>query len=354
MAIRNPIKILSLPSRHPYTSKFDNGRDFTFVNPDTDLLGTGFYNPSFYQKNNPPQKYDLVHVHFSFDSVPLPKFKKLLSYFKTVGKPIVWTLHSKESQRVRNLGNGQYQKLLFNYADKIISPTEGAKKWLEKKFGTHKRGVPVIPLGFIVHPDHVKKENKGVIKSKNVFTFLVGEFRENKEFVQSIINFLHCSELRSVKLQVIFKPINIYRKKYGKLRPEIIDFLKIIKDPRIIKISLPNIPNEVITKAFLKSHAIILPYKWGTHSGQIELAKDCGCHVVVSNVGFYKEQWNKVRLYDVLDGKYEEYPKRFTEALIEVYGEQSLNPAGHGRKIEFEKIIQEHIKAYEEILNNKS
>jgi len=25
-------------------------------------------------------------------------------------------------------------------------------------------------------------------------------------------------------------------------------------------------------------------------SGQIEQAKDCGCHVVVSDVGFYKEQ----------------------------------------------------------------
>jgi len=350
MVINSPIKILSLPARHPYMSKFDNAKYFNFVNPGTDLLGSGSYQPSFYDKNYPPETYDIVHIHFSFDKVPLPEFRKLLDYFKTVKKPIVWTIHSKESQRVRNLGDGQYQKLLFEHADKIISPTEGAKRWLEGKFGNHKKEISVILLGFIASPDEVQRIGKNVKKDKNIFTFLVGEFRENKEFVQSIINFLQCPALKSAKLQVIFKPINFHQKEHVTVRPEILKFWKIIQNPRIVKISLPDIPNEVIIKAFLKSHAIILPYKWGTHSGQIELAKDCGCHVVASNVGFYKEQWNKVRLYDVSDGKSGEFPKRFTEALIDVYKKAPLSPMGKKRNVEFEKIIQEHNKLYREVL----
>lgn len=330
--------------------KFDNGKDFKFVDPNTDLLGSGFYQPSFYDKNYPPQTYDLVHIHFSFDMVPLPKLEKLLNYFKAIKKPIVWTLHSKESQRVKNLENGGYQKLLFKYADKIISPTEGAKKWLEENLGIHKNDVSVIPLGFIANPDEVRKLSGEVVRSKDIFTFLVGEFRENKEFVQSITNFLLCSELKHTKLQVIFKPIEACLESNWGARKDLLAFREIIQNPRIIKISSPDIPNEVITRAFLKSHAIILPYKWGTHSGQIELAKDCGCHIVASNVGFYKEQWNRVRLYDVTDGKDEEFSKRFTKALIEVYREKPLSPAGHERKVEFEKIVLGHVKAYQELL----
>lgn len=344
------IKILSLPARHPQVSKFDNGLDFKFINPNTDLLGYGFYQPSFYDKNYPSHTYDIVHIHFSFDRVPLLKLEELLDYFKSVKKPIVWTLHSKESQRVKNLENGEYQKLLFKYADKIISPTEGAKKWLEENLGIHKNEVSVIPLGFIADPDEVKKLSSEVTKSKDIFTFLVGEFRENKDFIHSITNFLRCSELKRTKLQVIFKPLDAYLENNGKSRKDLLDFKKIIQNTRIIKISSPDIPNEVITRSFLKSHAIILPYKWGTHSGQIELAKDCGCHVVASNVGFYKEQWNRVRLYDVTDGKDGEFPKRFTKALIDVYRESSLNPAGHERKVEFEKIVRDHVKAYQELL----
>lgn len=343
------IRLLSLPARHPYTSKFDNGKDIKFVNPNTDLLNSGLYQPSFYDKNYPPQTYDLVHIHFSFDKVPLPEFEKLLNYFRSIKKPIIWTLHSRESQRARNLGNGRYQKLLFELADKIISPTEGGKRWLEKNFGAHKGGISVIPLGFMASPDEVQRIKKSVRKSRNIFTFLIGEFRENKEFVQSIINFLRCSALNATKLQVIFKPISPYQK-YGEVQPEMLAFWEVVQHPRIVKISLPDIPNKVIIKAFLKSHAIILPYKWGTHSGQIELAKDCGCHVVVSNVGFYKEQWDKVRLYDISGGKCGEFPNRLEEALIEVYKRDSLKPMGEERNAEFEKIIQEHVEIYKKVL----
>lgn len=347
------IKVLSFPSRHPYMSKF-NIKEIEFVNPNSDYFFDSYKcSKKYLNHKHPPKSYDVVHIHFSFDMISVKTLKRLLKYFKSVKKPIVWTCHSKESQRIKNYGNGKYQELLFKYADQIISPTKECANYIKSKYGKHKKDIKIIPLGFMANPEDVKKINKKTKKNKHLFTMLIGEFRENKEFIQSIINFLQCSELKKVKLQLIFKPIHLYKAEYKNIKKEMLHFYNIIQHPRIEIISLPEISNEKIIEAFIKSHAIILPYKWGTHSGQIELARDCGCHVAVSNVGFYKEQWDKIHLWNIIDKKFSEFPKRYTNTLINIYHQKPLKPVSNSRKIEFRKIFNDHLETYKELLLKK-
>jgi len=343
------IKVLSLPSRHPYMSKF-HGDKIIFVNPHTDYFSEGKCTSKHIHKHHPPTSYHIAHFHFSFDKISVKELEEILIYFKKIKKPIVWTCHSRENQRIKNYGKGKYQELLFKYADQIISPTYGCKNWIEKNFGKHKRDIVVIPMGYMANPKDIKRIQKKIKKNKNLFTFLIGDFRENKETVQSIINFLQCSDLISNNLQLIFKPINI-RDKYGSgLKTEKLVFFSLLQNSRIKSISLPNIENDLLIELFLKSHAIILPYKWGTHSGQIELAKDCGCHVVVSDVGFYKEQWQDVCLWKTTDKKYSEYPIRYTDALIDVCRRKSIQPMGNIREKEFKLILKKHLEVYSSLI----
>ncbi|NMB91831.1 glycosyltransferase [candidate division WWE3 bacterium] len=346
-----PFKILSLPARHPYMRKFNDGVNIEFVNPDTDLFSQQQYDPEVIQAKYPPESYNIVHIHFSFDVVPIDRFRNLLEYFRSVQKPIIWTTHSLECQRIKGYGNGEYQKLLFDYADKLISPTEGCKKYILEKYGKHKRDIDVIPLGFMISPGDVERIKKGISKDKNLFTILIADFRENREVIQSVINFLQCSTLNDCKLQLIYKPINPYKSSTNDLNEVMITFYELTQNPRIINVSLPFIPNELITEAFLKSHAIILPYKWGTHSGQIEQAKDCGCHVVVTDVGYYKEQWDKINTWSIADNKVEEFPTRYTNCLMEVYKKEPLKPAGYSRQEELQRIIQQHVVVYKNLIS---
>ncbi|MGB9847915.1 MAG: glycosyltransferase [Minisyncoccia bacterium] len=332
-----------------------NKTPIVFVNPDTDFFEQGLAFPEYLEKNFPSEAYDIIHIHFSFNLLPLSQFKKLLDYFKSIKKPIVWTVHSLKPQRIRNLEKGKYEKLLFRYADKLITLTVGAKNWIENNWGRPHLPIEVIPAGYIADPDEVRRLRRTCRKDKNLFTYLIGDFRENKEYIQSIINFLQCSSLKKAKLQLIFKPINLYEdKQYCKLKNQLLNFYQIVSNNRRIRIiSKPEISNKEITRAFLKSHAIILPYKWGTHSGQIELAKDCGCHVVVSDVGFYQEQWDKITIYKVSDNEIREIPKRFTQALIEVYQKAPLKPIGSIRKLELKNIINRHINIYQQLICKK-
>lgn len=348
------IKVLSLPARHPYMSKFNNGTDIKFVNPDTDLFSTNEYSKEHLNRHYPPQSYDIVHIHFSFDIVPLDKFERLLKYFRVHKKPIVWTCHNRESLRIKNYGKGKYQKLLFKYSKQIISPTYGCAQWVKSQFGNHKNKIEIIPLGFMANPDDVQKFKKIIKKNKNIFTMLIGDFRENKEFVQSIINFLQCTELNKTKLQLIYKPINLYKNNYDFLDNKMLAFWLLTQHHRIINISLPNISNDVLTKAFLSSHAVILPYKWGTHSGQIELAKDCGCYVAVPNLGYYKEQWDKIYTWNVKNNKYSDFSINYTNILIDIYQHKSLSPiARERRNFELRQLIKKHVAIYKDILRIK-
>src|SRR3989344_3442519 len=317
--ISHPIRVLSFPSMHPYMAKLNDEKNIIYVNPNSDFFFEGKFEKYFLDANFPISTYNIVHIHFSFDRVPINKFEKLLKYFKERKKPIVWTTHSLESLRKKNLGNGRYQQLLFTYADQLISPTKLAKESVIEIFGKHKKDIPVIPLGYMASPLDVERIGEKIKKDKNLYTILIGDFRENKEVIQSVINFLKYTALKNTKLQLIYKPINCYENSFGKLNEKMLWFYIISNNPRVVNISLPFIESDVLTEAFLKSHAVILPYLWGTHSGQVELAKDCGCHIVSSNVGFFSEQWPDIETWDISDGKFEEFPKRYTNALLRVY-----------------------------------
>ncbi len=46
-----------------------------------------------------------------------------------------------------------------------------------------------------------------------------------------------------------------------------------------------------------RAHVTVLPYRWGTHSGWLELARDLGTRVVAPSCGRYAEQWSDVVSY---------------------------------------------------------
>ncbi|MFH1472922.1 MAG: glycosyltransferase [bacterium] len=348
------IKILSFPSRHPYMAKFHGEGGLEFVNPETDYFNGygGHANIDYIQKTHPPESYDIVHIHFSFDKLPIHDLESLLNYFKRCRKPIIWTCHSRESQRERHIGGGEYQKLLYTKADQIITLTNGCKDWVKNNLGSEKN-ISVIPHGYIINPKSVTKYRNDLRKKKEEnFIFLAGELRKNKEIIQSIINFLQCDKLIKCKLTVLFKPFAVYSDHDFEIFDERnLKFWNLVNSSeRINIISLSEISNDLLYSNFLKSHVCLLPYLWGTHSGQIELSRDSMCQVVVSDVGFYKEQNN-----NIIEYKLSENPSstatNFTEAMIEAYKRPLSKSLDIDREEEFSKILEEHIKIYKKYLN---
>lgn len=338
------IKILSFPSRHPYMSKFHKKKDLRFVNPNTDYFNKigGKATSTFLDKNHKVGSYDLVHIHFSFDKLSYKELKDLLDYFKKNNKPIVWTCHSKTSQRIKDIEKGRLQKLLFEKSDQIITLTKGCKKWLINKFG-NKKSISVIKHGYILDPKilSIYKNNLSK-KNKNNFVYLVGDFRKNKEIKNSISSFLKEPKLFSCKLKIILHtPIK------NKLDKDFIN--SISNNSQIELIAKPEISNNSLNKIFCESHICFLPYLWGTHSGQIELCRDCGCYPVISDVGFYKEQYKKTVIFRK-SNDLKSFRNNFIKALIDTYNKTILKPNPKERELEFEIILNKHISLYKKLI----
>ncbi len=341
-----PIRILHLPSYHPAVSKIYDEDRMLIANPHQNSFSDlKHISVAEFVRRFPLKSYDIVHIHFEYYLISLPKLKQLLQYFKKHKKPIVWTWHDKKSL-LDNKIDFYYEKLLFQSADKIITLTNGMEKWIRSTFGKHKYPIEILAHGFIASLSLISTILKKSKKDKNLFTLLIGDFREPKEYIQSIINFLQSDELKKAKLQVIFRPLNIYSSGYKKLKWDILAFHQIIQHPRVRILCKVFFNDKEIAKEFYKSHAVILPYKWGDHSGQIELAKDCGCHVIVSDVGFYKEQWDKIWQYKVSDNSFEEIPERYVRQLVAAFKSPSLSPLGSIREKEHKDFLDRHYRIY--------
>lgn len=345
-----PLTILHLPSYHPAVSKIFDKKLLKIANPNVNSFEElNTLTMLEFSRKYPLKSYDVVHVHFEYYLIPVSKFEQLLKYFKKNGKPIVWTWHDKRSLLDRD-ADYRHEKLLLKYSDKIITPTNGMREWIESTFGIHKQTIEVIPLGLIATPALVKKIKKTVRKNKNLFTILVGDFRDSKEYIQSIINFIQSTELENARLQIIFRPVNIYKSLYKDIRWDLIAFNQIIQHPQIEIFCKISFSDEEIAEAYYKSHAIVLPHKWGDHSAQIELAKDCGCHVIVPNIGFYREQNDKIWEYKITDGLFSEFPIRYVQQLVNAYRSPSLQPMGEKRQREHLEYLNLHYLLYEKVI----
>lgn len=341
------VRVLSLPSYHPYTKRFDNGNDIQFANPDDDFFAdSATTTPEYLEKEFPPEEYDVVHFHFEHYLIAPVQLEKLVSYFKQKKKPIIWTCHDRRSLLTES-DDSTSERILFENADAVTTLTESCARWLEVTFGNDKK-VSVIPHGYIAHPSLVQQEAELIKKDPGLFTIHIGDFRKSKDFIPAIAQFLECPSLNDARLQIIYRDIDPASmdiesaRKYAELQ-------KMMNNPRIEVICMKEISDTVMMQAFLRSHAIILPYLWGTHSGQLELARDCGCHVAASDVGFYAEQWNEVRVWSKHTD--EKNPMPYSDVLTQIHHSPSLKPAGYWRSQEFVYILSEHKKIYKGVLS---
>lgn len=301
----------------------------------------------FIEKRHPLDSYDVVHIHFSFDKITLNELEQLLDYFKKKSKPIVWTCHSRESQRKRNIGNGKLQKTLYSYADVLISPTEGCKKWISSQFGESKE-IEIIPLGYMADPDLVISKKDEFNQKKNTnFIYLVGDMRENKEINLCIKTFLGSPNLKDCALTVITKPLP---EDLNNVNERQRNFMELsLSSPRIRLIAKPEVSNEELVGLFSRQHVCFLPYLWGTHSGQVELAKDCGCYPVISDVGFYKEQWQQVIEF-AFDENLSIFTHNFEKALVKAKNMPLLSLDSEERRVEMKHITEKHVNLYKKFI----
>ncbi len=231
---------------------------------------------------------DLVHLHFGFDHLTPAGVRRWLVELRTTGLPLVLTLH--DLRNPHHLDPVPHDMLLAELVPAVaalITITAGAAAEIAKRFG---RAAEVLP-----HPTLVADPTLVTAPGGADLTTELG------------LVVLHLKSLRR-NLQdperLVRAAAGGARRAGGRLRVDL--HPEAAADRRLASLLRGPTPDGVefhqhrrfddaeLERYLRRAQVTVLPHRWGTHSGWLELARDLGTRVVAPDCGYYAEQWSEV------------------------------------------------------------
>ncbi len=284
LAAERTVRLLTIPSRHPYVAA---------VTP----TGTRVVEPDRVRNWEPDPVFtagsltrlaahlDLVHLHFSFDHLDGPAVRGWLAELRSVGRPLVLTVHDlRNPHHDTRERHDELLAELIPAATAVLTLTPGAAAEIAERFGVQ---AVVLP-----HPGLVDPTPTAAVHT------------------ESGLAVLHLKSLRRNlvdPLPIVAAAARGARSAGGRLRVD--RHPEVAEDPRLrgldelateLEVELvthPRFDDLELERYLRRAHVSVLPYRWGSHSGWLELARDLGTRVVAPDCGFYGDQWSDVVSY---------------------------------------------------------
>jgi hypothetical protein len=169
----------------------------------------------------------------------------------------------------------------------LVCLTEGAVAELTDILGEDPRAW-VAPHGYVVDPETIADLDRPAA-SDGIRYLMYGALRPNRDHLSTIVNWSLQAHSASARLHVLMRGLSpAHMADAGQHTMELVQ--AIAADPRV-EVTMRGYPTDTdIATAGTRADVLILPYLWGTHSGQLELAFDLGLLPLVSDVGHLREQ----------------------------------------------------------------
>jgi hypothetical protein len=153
--------------------------------------------------------------------------------------------------------------------------------------------VTVIPHGYVVNPDNLTGATRNS-SAPGPRYLLYGALRPNRDHLATITNWSLRITDPAARLTLLLRGLS----PADFNRYDIPALLAITRsDPRIQTSMRAYHSDHEVATAGLHADALLMPYLFGSHSGQLELAFDLNLVPVCSTIGFLKDQY---RIHDGL------------------------------------------------------
>jgi glycosyltransferase involved in cell wall biosynthesis len=287
--------VAHLPARTPYARKLAGG-GLTIVNSTSTPQAPAVpQDMSFRWLREQPSFdfFDVLHVH-SVELAADQDIEAVLDRCERDGKRVVCTIH--DVTPMFSSDEAAYAEQLRMLADRkisLITLTEGAATALRHALGPQ-HPVTVVPHGQVLPLDDPRWRTQRAHPDGDSPTrfAMYGGFRPNRYMFPVVANLLFGTLSRPASVSILTRAVSPVELDTNRDLGAVINAA--LARPERVDLRLSPFPHDdEIADFLLSADALVLPYRWGTHSGQLELAFDLGIVPVVADVGYLREQWQR-------------------------------------------------------------
>lgn len=277
------IQVVHVPARTPYARKLhDQTMQILNDTKVNDLDVPRDATLGWLLEHRPWHWLDVVHLHH-LDFEPTSHLTTLLAECRRAGVGVVFTAHDLVPVFADQATHHRILKVLAEQQVPFVCLTAAAVDEARRLFGAS----PVlIPHGYVMEPG---TSARPASRPPGPTRFLLyGSLRRNRD-VELV---LHCwrfaRQLRNTSLHLLLRaPSRASLAEEAGTWQAILDHAV---DPRLAVDVLPFPSDAEVTEALGAADALVLPYRWASHSGQLEAALDSGVLPVAARTGFLPDQ----------------------------------------------------------------
>lgn len=285
-----------LPARTPYARKLVSG-SLVIVNAAAGQPGFVPQDMSFAWPREQPSFdfFDVLHIH-SLELAAEPDIEAVLDHCERDAKRVVCTVH--DVTPMFSPDKAAYARQLRMVTDRkipLLTLTEGAAADLRQLLGAQQT-VTVLPHGHVLPLDDPRwrTPRRRADAASAVRFAMYGGFRPNRCVFPVVANLLFGNLSRPATVGILTRAVSPVELDTNRDLGAVVNAA--LTRPDRVGLRLSPFPHDnEIADFLLSADVLVLPYRWGTHSGQLELAFDLGVLPVAADVGHLREQWRRYR-----------------------------------------------------------
>lgn len=350
------IRVLSVPSAHRYVDHLSapGVADTVHRLPDPPVPGAapGVWWPpqaltgAWVRRH--VQDYDLVHVHFGFESFSPEQLATWTQTLAELERPLVLTVHDLTNPHLVNQhAHLQSLDVLVPAADAVITLTPGAAAAVEQRWGVP---VQVVPHPHMAPLEHVgrPRERTGERLRAGVHLKSLRAHVDGVGVVDALAQACTSSDVRERVDLHVHVHHEVRDPEFSRHDPALVGLLDHLAQSGAATVHWVGRMGDEALWDYLRSLDVsVLPYAWGTHSGWLEECHDLGTAVLAPDIGFYREQ-GEVHTYRLAGGR----PRvdDLQRGLLAVCAGPPRRVTAQERIAQRRQIAQAHRGIYDEVL----
>ncbi len=302
-----PLVVASVPADHPYVrhlaapAEVAPGTVVRLPDPDPDHPGDPtrrardrWWPPAMLRPEwVPARDFDLMHVHFGFDDRTPAQLHDLVTALRARGRALVLTVHDLRNPHHTDPSLLRAQlDVLVPAADALLTLTDGAADEVLARWG---RRPSVVPHPHVVDLDVMRRvrASRAADLSAAPVAQRVGVAVKDLRANTDVLRLLPA--LEALAGDGVRPVVSIHRATHRHPRDDRAARLVAALDAAAARGTIALVVHEPLDDHDLWSavaglDAMVLPYRFGTHSGWLEMCHDVGTSVVAPGTGHYATQ----------------------------------------------------------------